>query len=107
MSRGSVAAARWYARIDEQTGELALRAGVRLQRDGVEAGDSAERRLELAEDLADSPAACSTGTNGCDCANSGHVTGIISAAALSFIVHEPSGIIEVSSPMSLRSRLRM
>ena len=34
-----------------QAGELALRAGVRLQRDGREAGDLAERRFELAEDL--------------------------------------------------------
>ena len=35
----------------QQTGELTLRAGVRLQRDGGEPGDLAERRLELAEDL--------------------------------------------------------
>ena len=35
--------------------------------------------------------------------NSGHDTGIISDAAFSFIVHEPSGIIDVSSPTSLRS----
>ena len=34
-----------------QAGELALRAGVRLQRHRGEAGDLAERRLELAEDL--------------------------------------------------------
>jgi hypothetical protein len=33
-------------------------------------------------------------------ANSRHVTGIISAVALSFIVHEPSGIIARSSAMS-------
>ena len=39
--------------------------------------------------------------------NSGQVTGIISDAAFSFIVHDPSGIIDVSRPMSLRSRLRM
>ena len=39
--------------------------------------------------------------------NSGQVTGIISDAAFSFIVQEPSGIIEVSSPTSFRSRLRM
>ena len=37
----------------------------------------------------------------------GHVTGNISEAAFSFIVQEPSAIIEVSSPTSLRSRLRM
>ena len=34
-------------------------------------------------------------------AKAGHVTGVISAAALSFIVHEPSGIIARSSAMSL------
>ena len=34
-----------------QAGELALRAGVRLQRHGGKAGDLAERRFELAEDL--------------------------------------------------------
>ena len=39
--------------------------------------------------------------------NSGQVTGSISDAAFSFIVQEPSGIIDVSSPTSLRSRLRM
>ena len=35
--------------------------------------------------------------------NSGQVTGIISDAAFNFIVQEPSGIIERSSPTSLRS----
>ena len=35
--------------------------------------------------------------------NSGQVTGIISEAAFSFIVQDPSGIIERSSPTSLRS----
>ena len=39
--------------------------------------------------------------------NSGQVIGSISDAAFSFIVHEPSGIIDVSRPMSFRSRLRM
>ena len=34
-----------------QAGELALRARVRLQRDGGKAGDRAQHRLELAEDL--------------------------------------------------------
>jgi hypothetical protein len=53
------------------------------------------------------PADCSTGTNGCIRENSGQVTGIISEAALSFIVQEPSGIIDVSSPTSFRSSLRM
>src|SRR5258705_12705560 len=38
--------------------------------------------------------------------NSGHVIGSISDAAFNFIVHDPSGIIDVSSPMSFRSRRR-
>ena len=50
-SRCAVAADAVIGANDEQPGELALRAGVRLQRDGGEAGDLAERRLELAEDL--------------------------------------------------------
>jgi hypothetical protein len=39
--------------------------------------------------------------------NSSHDTGYISLAAFNFMVQEPSGIIEVSRPTSLRSRLRM
>src|SRR2546421_8772758 len=35
-----------------------------------------------------------------------HVSGSISDAAFSFIVHDPSGIIDVSRPMSLRSSPR-
>ena len=38
--------------------------------------------------------------------NAGHVTGIISLVAFSFIVQEPSGIIERSSAMSLSARRR-
>ncbi len=40
-------------------------------------------------------------------ANSGQVTGIISLVALSFIVHEPSGIIVRSSARSLSASERM
>jgi len=36
-----------------------------------------------------------------------HVIGIISAAALSFIVHEPSGIMQCTSEMSLFASLKM
>ena len=39
-------------------------------------------------------------------ANSGQVTGSISVVALSFIVHEPSGIIARSSATSLSARRR-
>ena len=40
-------------------------------------------------------------------ASSGQLTGSISMAALSFIVHEPSGIIERSRAMSRLTRRRM
>lgn len=53
-----------------------------------------------------SPAASSIGANGCWQANSGQVIDSISAAALSFIVHEPSGIMLRSSAMSLSDRVR-
>ena len=46
------------------------------------------------------PADWAAGANGCSPANSGQVMASISAAALSFIVHDPSGIIERSSAMS-------
>src|SRR5256885_5583061 len=43
------------------------------------------------------PRVCSDGANGCIRENSGQVTGNISLVALSFIVHEPSGIMLVVS----------
>jgi hypothetical protein len=46
------------------------------------------------------PGTCASGVNGCRFANCDQVIGSISAAALSFIVHEPSGIIDRSSAMS-------
>jgi hypothetical protein len=91
---------------DEQAGQLALRAGVRLQRHRGEPCDLAERRLQFVDD-AGVAGAWSGGTNGCRRENSGHVIGSISAAAFSFIVHEPSGIIDVSRPMSRLSSARM
>ncbi len=45
------------------------------------------------------------GAKGCKLATSGQLTGIISAAALSFMVHEPSGIIARSSARSLVGEL--
>ena len=91
----------------QQPGVLALRAGVRLQRDGGEAGDLREPALELREQLVVARAPGPSGANGCSRPNSGHVTGIISDVALSFIVHEPSGIIDCASERSrASSRLR-
>ena len=53
-----------------------------------------------------SPGVSEAGANGCWRANSGQVIGSISAAALSFIVHDPSGIMLRSSAMSLSARDR-
>ena len=67
-------------------------------------GDLREPALEPRVQLGIAFAACSTGANGCSAPNSGQVTGIISAVALSFIVHDPSGIIDVVSDRSLACR---
>ena len=53
------------------------------------------------------PSVCSAGANGCRFAISGQVTGSISEVAFSFMVQEPSGIIEVVSDRSFASRRRM
>jgi hypothetical protein len=52
------------------------------------------------------PAASSAGENGCSPENSGQVIGSISAVALSFMVHEPSGIMLRSSATSLSDKAR-
>ena len=53
------------------------------------------------------PRVWSAGANGCSRPNSGQVTGNISAVAFSFIVHDPSGIIECVSERSRDSSRRM
>ena len=52
------------------------------------------------------PCAWSAGANGCRSANSGQLTGSISAAAFSFMVQEPSGIMDRSSAMSMSASRR-
>ncbi|MNO96901.1 hypothetical protein D3C76_885920 [compost metagenome] len=52
------------------------------------------------------PSDCSAGANGCKAPNSGQVTGIISLAALSFMVHEPRAIMVRSRARSLSARRR-
>jgi hypothetical protein len=52
------------------------------------------------------PWVCSTGAKGWMEANSGQVIGSISTAALSFIVHDPSGIIVRSSARSRSAKVR-
>ena len=86
----------------EQPGVLALRAGVRLQRHRREAGDLGERRLEPLEHLAIALRLLDRRER-MDLAELRPRDGIISAVAFSFIVHEPSGIIDVVSDRSLFS----
>ena len=99
-SRSGSPSARVVRADREQPRVLALRSRVRLQRDRVVAGDLGQPAFEIVEQLRRSPAACSIGANGWMRPNSGHVTGTISAVALSFIVHDPSGIIVRSSARS-------
>ena len=87
----------------EQAGVLALGAGVRLQGDGGEARDLREPGLEVARRAAGSrrsaPRARTDGAGRTPATRPGS----ISLAALSFIVHEPSGIIEWQSDRSRAS----
>src|SRR4029078_7282380 len=52
------------------------------------------------------PGVSDAGANGCCRANSGQVIGSISAAALSFIVHDPRGIMLRSNAISLSANER-
>ena len=105
-SRCVVAAAAVVGGDREQAGELALAARVGLQRHRRVAGELGQPALQVGDQLAAMPAASSRGANGCRSANSGQVIGSISAAALSFIVHEPSGIIVRSSARSASASRR-
>ena len=98
---------RASARIDQQAGVFALRAGVGLQADAGVAGGLAQPGAQLLVEFARSRPAGRRGANGWMLANSGQVIGIISLVAFSFIVHEPSGIMLRSSARSLSDRLRM
>ncbi|SKV27273.1 Uncharacterised protein [Mycobacteroides abscessus subsp. abscessus] len=53
-----------------------------------------------------SPRESPAGANGCSAANCGQVMGSISAAAFSFMVHDPSGIMLRSNAMSLSDSAR-
>jgi hypothetical protein len=77
-----------------QAGVFALRAGVGLHADGVETGNLASRLFQFADHLLVALGLLG-GANGCMLANSGQVIGIISLVAFSFMVQEPSGIIDV------------
>ncbi len=56
------------------------------------------------ENISKKPPTCLTGASGCAAVQPAAVMGIIAAAGLSFIVQEPSGIIECVREISLRSR---
>ena len=90
----------------EQAGIFALRAGIGLQRDGGKAGDLGQPPLQPGKELAVALRSGRRAQRGGVRPNSGQVTGIISVVALSFMVHEPSGIIEwVSDRSRASSRL--
>ena len=95
MSRSGLAVGAW-SRGSREAGELALAAGVRLQRDGVVAGDLGEPGLELL-DQPERPDDVCLRRERVRFANAGQVMACISVAALSFIVHDPSGIMPRSS----------
>ena len=101
-----VAAAAVVGADGQQAGELALAAGVGLQADRVVAGDGHQHLPRAGRSSARMPIVDSSGVNGCMSARPGHVIGSISTVALSFIVHEPSGIIVRSRARSLSARRR-
>jgi hypothetical protein len=94
-----VAAGGVVAADRHQAGVFALGAGVGLHADGVEAGDRAQLGGEAFDHLEVAGGLVGRG-EGWMSANSGQVTGIISLVALSFMVQEPSEIIEWSRARS-------
>ena len=96
-SRCRVAVRPVVAADRQQPGELALRAGVGLDRDPVVAGDLGEPALELLDERDGSPRRPRPARTGAGRRSPASVTGSISVVALSFIVHEPSGIMPRSS----------
>ena len=89
----------------QQARVFALRAGVRLQRHRGEAGDLAEVRLEPPEQFGIA-GGLRPRRERMHAPNSGQLTGIISAVALSFMVQMPSGIIADVSERSFASSPR-
>ena len=96
-SRASSPLAAVVAADRQQPGELALRAGVRLDRDPVVAGDLGQPALELADELRGSRRRPRPARTGAGRRSRAAMTGSISVVALSFIVQEPSGIMPRSS----------
>ena len=101
-----VAARRVVAVDGQQPGQLALRARVRLHRHRRVARDLRQPVLQLRHQLGVALRSGRAGAYGWMVANSGQLIGSISAVALSFMVHEPSGIIVRSRARSLSERRR-
>ena len=96
-SRSALAVGAVVAADRQQPGELALRAGVGLDRDLVVAGDLGQPALELVDQLGGSRRRPRPARTGAGRRSPGSETGSISVVALSFIVQEPSGIMPRSS----------
>ena len=86
----------------EQAGILALRAGVRLERNSGETGDLRQPAFEQAEHFAVALALVG-GHERMQRGNFGQLSGIISDVAFSFMVQEPSAIIDSLSARSFDS----
>ena len=95
----ALAAAGVIAGDGHQAGVFALGAGIGLHADGVESGDGCATSLRGHGSSGGSPGLIE-GAKGWRQANSRQVTGIISLVALSFMVQEPSEIIEWSRARS-------
>ena len=93
---------RWYARITSSPVnspcDPALGCSETCGRPVISASMSSSWRNRVRY-----PWACSRGANGCRRLNSRHERGTISVVALSFMVHEPSGIMDVVSERSRAS----
>ena len=100
-----LAAAGMVVTDGQQPGVLALRSGVGLQRDCVVAGDTGEPILQVGDQLAQAGRVLRRRERGRR-PNSGQVIDSISAAALSFMVQEPNGIMVRSSARSLSASIR-
>lgn len=90
----------------QQAGVFPRRTRVGLEGDGGKAVIFA-RRSDRTESISRMPSDWSAGTKGCRELVSGHVMGIISEAAFSFIVQEPRGIMASFRARSRDSRRRM
>ena len=76
---------------EQHAGQLAVRAGARLQRHVRQPGDLRQRALQLATSAAARPGRASGACSGCSRAWPGSAATRSCSFGLCFIVHEPSG----------------